>query len=172
MVTKEAILEVLRAINDPEMPINIIDLGIVENVEIEAVANSVASAPGAERGGGTRIVIDLLPTFVGCPALHAIEEEVRQRVGALPGVDQIMVHFHFDPPWTVDRITASGREALKRVGVTVPGDEQAAAPECPICGSSAVHLESPFGPTRCRMIYYCDACRSSFEHLKRVRLSH
>lgn len=161
MVTKEAVLEVLRTIHDPEMPISIVDLGIVADVRIEP-----DTAPDA--GTRTSVQIDLLPTFIGCPALHAIEEAVQQRIGALPGVAQLEVHFRFDPPWTVDRISAAGRAALKAIGVTVPGSTGTSEPQCPFCGSSAVKLESRFGPTRCRMIYYCSSCKSSFEHMKRV----
>lgn len=165
MVTKEAVIEVLHTIDDPEMPINIVDLGIVEDVRIEP-GTSVDSSLGAS------VSIDLLPTFVGCPALHVIAEEVRRRLEALPEVARVAVHFRFDPPWTVDRISAAGRTALEKFGVTVPSasvpEAEAPAPQCPFCGSSAVHLESPFGPTRCRMIYYCTSCRNSFEHLKRV----
>jgi ring-1,2-phenylacetyl-CoA epoxidase subunit PaaD len=154
MVSQEAILEVLHTIHDPEMPISIVDLGIVKEVRIDA---------------GASVRIDLLPTFVGCPALHAIETEIRQRVGKLSGVAEVVARFQFDPPWSVDRITARGREALRAVGITVP-EAGAQAPPCPFCGSSAVQLESPFGPTRCRMIYYCSSCRNSFEHVKRVGL--
>jgi ring-1,2-phenylacetyl-CoA epoxidase subunit PaaD len=163
MVSKEAVFDVLRTIDDPEMPINIVDLGIVEDVRIE---------PGTRADGnsGTSLVIDLLPTFIACPALYVIEEEVRRRVGALPGVAQVAVQFRCDPPWTVDRISEAGREALASFGVTVPSPNAAGvpAPQCPFCGSSNVHQESPFGPTRCRMIYYCNSCRNPFEHLKRV----
>ena len=169
MVTKEAVLQVLHTINDPEMPISIVDLGIVENVEIEASASRDALAPRVAGPSCAKVIIDLLPTFIGCPALQAIEEEVRRRVGAVPGVAQAVVHFRFDPPWTVDRISPRGREALRQIGVTVPDQQQPAAPSCPFCGSAGVHLESPFGPTRCRMIYYCDSCRNSFEHMKSVR---
>jgi ring-1,2-phenylacetyl-CoA epoxidase subunit PaaD len=177
MVSKEAVLEVLRTINDPEMPISIVDLGIVANVEIKTRASELAAAPASEVGlaardetsPGTTVTIDLLPTFIGCPALHAIEEQVRQQVSALLGVAETIVHFRFDPPWDVDRISPSGREALRQFGVTVPEEEQPASPQCPYCGSSEVQLESTFGPTRCRMIYYCNACRNPFEHMKSVR---
>src|SRR5712691_10000236 len=104
MVSKGAVLEVLRTIDDPEMPISIVDLGIVEDVRIELGLATYAGAKASVR-------IDLLPTFVGCPALHAIEEEVRRRISALPGVAQVEVHFRFDPLWTVSRISAAGREA-------------------------------------------------------------
>jgi ring-1,2-phenylacetyl-CoA epoxidase subunit PaaD len=164
MVNREAVLDVLRTINDPEMPISIVDLGLVEAVRVDSTAQSET--------GGVRVEIDVLPTFVGCPALHVIEEEVRKRVGALGGVSEVDVQFHFDPPWTPDRISTAGREALGKVGVTVPPEssQPAAEPSCPFCGSSAVQLESPFGPTRCRMIYYCESCRNPFEHMKRVSI--
>ena len=165
MVSKGAVFDVLHRINDPEMPINIVDLGIVEDVRIETGTASTGSS-------GATVAIDLLPTFIGCPALQAIEEEVRRRVGALPGVAQVAVHFRCDPPWTVDRISEAGREALATFGLTVPSPKAPEAgdpaPRCPFCGSSDVNLESPFGPTRCRMIYHCSSCRNSFEHLKRV----
>ena len=160
MVNQETIRDVLHTIDDPEMPISIVDLGLVESITVEP-------------GEPARVRIDLLPTFVGCHALPAIEAEVRRRVGALPGVGAIAVRFRFDPPWTVDRISAAGRERLRATGITVPGQEDAAAaaeaaPRCPFCGSADVHQENAFGPTRCRMIYYCGACRNPFEHLKRV----
>jgi ring-1,2-phenylacetyl-CoA epoxidase subunit PaaD len=166
MVTREAVLDVLQTIDDPEMPINIVDLGIVESVRVEADA----------AGGETRVAIEILPTFVGCPALPVIEEEVRKRVGELSGVGRVEVQFRFDPPWSVDRISQAGRERLRRFGLTVPTSGKLAIasetpePRCPICGSAAVILENQFGPTRCRMIYYCEACKNPFEHLKRLEI--
>ncbi len=161
MVSHEAVLAALRTVDDPEMPINIVDLGIVEAVRIE------------DEAAGGRVAIDILPTFVGCPALARIEEDIRQRVGRLSGVGQVDVHFRYDPPWTVDRISAAGRESLRKFGVTVPRLKEQCpaeepAPQCPYCGSLAVQLESSFGPTRCRMIYHCESCRNPFEHLKRI----
>lgn len=151
MVTRNAVHDTLRMVNDPEMPISIVDLGIVEAVGVE----------------GGHVTVDLLPTFVGCHALPAIEDDVRKRLGAVPGVESVAVRFHYDPPWTVDRISPAGREALQRVGITVagPNDEP---PQCPFCRSTDVSQESAFGPTRCKMIYHCLACRNPFEHLKRL----
>ncbi len=202
MVIVETIWDVLRTIDDPEMPISIVDLGIVENVQIEESGEATErrsdggseseAACSSERVLGlVQIQIEILPTFVGCPALPMIEAEIRQKVGALPGVSGIAVRFVNDPPWTVDRISEPGREALRAHGVTVPErggvcgpastENQSHAPvvpltlsganaavPCPFCESSATHLDSAFGPTRCRMIYYCEACKNSFEHLKRV----
>ncbi|MEE9131184.1 MAG: 1,2-phenylacetyl-CoA epoxidase subunit PaaD [Phycisphaerales bacterium] len=170
MIDTESIMDVLREIPDPEMPISIVDLGLVEDVRIETNGDSAV------------VSIDVLPTFVGCPALPMIENEIRTKVGAVEGVGEVSVQFIYDPPWSVDRISDGGRQSLAAHGVTVPEhgskldvpghgakvELRTSAITCPFCGSNETRLDSPFGPTRCRMIYYCEACRNSFEHMKRV----
>jgi len=218
MVTRDDILAQLRAIDDPEMPISIVDLGIVEDIRIADAHDDdrgpAGGGPGGDRrldtpnefggsgGGGAGVEIDILPTFIGCPALSVIEEEITQRVGRLDGVGRVRVRFLFEPPWSVDRISPRGRASLAGIGVTVPDrtapgdpgdpskpidpadpgdpgkpvDNAHRAPPartegpvvCPFCESSRTRMTSPFGPTRCRMIYYCDACKNSFEHMKRL----
>ncbi len=170
MIDTEAIMDVLREIPDPEMPISIVDLGLVEDVRIETNGDSAV------------VSIDILPTFVGCPALPMIETEIRTKVGAVEGVGEVSVRFIYDPPWSVDRISDEGRQSLAAHGVTVPEhgskldvpghgstvELRTSAIACPFCGSNETRLDSQFGPTRCRMIYYCEACKNSFEHMKRV----
>jgi ring-1,2-phenylacetyl-CoA epoxidase subunit PaaD len=173
MLTADDVREALRSVPDPEMPISIVDLGIVHDVRVERA------------GDGQRVEIDLIPTFVGCPALDVIEQDVRRRLLAAPTVREVVVRFLHSPAWSADRISAAGRESLRRHGVVVPrpgacgaaADREAAMPvtltvaeseptPCPYCGSDRTQRESIFGPTRCRMIYYCDACRNSFERIK------
>jgi len=172
----DQIQSVLRDIQDPEMPISIIDLGIIDGVE--------------ESNGA--VTIRLLPTFVGCPALDMLTRDIAEKTGALAGVSGVNVQIIHDPPWTPERISDAGREQLRRFGVTVPqrgGTEKCASEPsigglgsaggaafvplgmttkvaCPFCGADRTRLENVFGPTRCRMIYYCDACRNPFEHMK------
>ncbi len=153
MVTRQDILEVLKTIDDPEMAINIVDLGLVDKVELN------------EDGS---LSIDILPTFVGCHALPVIEGQIRQRLAGLPGVKSVEVYTRYSPPWKVDRITPAGRERLRSHGIAVPESQSEEHPRCPWCGSTSVREESPFGPTRCRTIWYCDSCRNPFEQLKRV----
>jgi ring-1,2-phenylacetyl-CoA epoxidase subunit PaaD len=159
MVTEADVLAVLRTVNDPEMPISIVELGIVDAVHVSPTAL-----------GRAAVGIEVLPTFVGCPALPVIEDEIRKKVSRLADVADVRISFKFSPAWTVDRISAAGRESLRKFGITVPGAELDAPPRCPVCGSTDVRLESSFGPTRCRMIYHCEACLNPFEHLKRVSL--
>jgi len=170
--SRDDIFSVLRTIPDPEMPISIVDLGLIESVRAE--------------NGSVEVV--MLPTFIGCPALDMIASDVKAKVGAIADITNVDVRWVFDPPWSVDRITPAGRESLRAHGVTVPerggvlpvaghiigidGHNlvklKTSAVPCPYCGSRSTTLESPFGPTRCRTIYYCETCKNSFEHLKRV----
>ena len=168
MLDNQTIMDVLRTIPDPEMPISIVDLGLVERLDIQENSACVS--------------IDILPTFVGCPALPMIEKDIRTKVQAIEGVKEVVVRFVYDPPWSVDRISDVGRKSLAEHGVTVPetgsklpvpGHDgtvtlHTSAIACPFCESNNTRLESSFGPTRCRMIYYCDDCRNTFEHMKRV----
>jgi len=167
MVIDDGILPSVHAaladIPDPELPCSIVDLGLVEAVTVDA---------------GGHVDITLLPTFTGCPALDMIANDVTRLVGDLDEVESCRVHWVFDPPWSTDRITEAGRTQLKAHGVTVPtcGGEPAGssvefrttAVACPWCGSHETRLDSPFGPTRCRTIQYCEACQNTFEHMKRL----
>ena len=169
MVTDhKTILETLKTIPDPEMPISIVDLGLIDDVRIDR---------GDET---TTITVDLLPTFIGCPALDMIKGDIEAKLGTLDDVGEIVVNEIHDPAWTVDRISDAGRASLKEHGVTVPErgghldvpghagavEMRTSAVACPFCGSNSTTLDSPFGPTRCRMIFYCNACRNSFERMK------
>ena len=105
-----------------------------------------------------------------------LEREIVEKVGGLDGVDRVGVRFVFQPPWSVDRISDAGRKSLEEIGVTVPGRKpseqqtvQIGLPvPCPFCKATETHMTRAYGPTRCRMIYYCDACKNSFEHMKRI----
>ena len=164
MVTHDAIMDRLRPILDPEMPISIVDLGLIEAVRIETENDK------------TCVAVDVLPTFVGCPALDMIRSDIERSLEAMDDVDSVDVTFLHAPPWSVDRITEVGRASLREHGVTVPQPGQDAdkvtlqisAIPCPFCDSRSTRLESPFGPTRCRSVYYCPACKNTFEHMKRV----
>lgn len=197
MVSRADVMQVLRTIDDPEMPINIVDLGIVADVrESNPIETASRQAHPPDSQSRPTIEIDITPTFVGCPALDVLQREIERRVSAQAACD-VRVRFTHDPPWSVERISDAGREALRRHGVTVPargkgacgthasespalvpltrkpqtGVELHASMEsvaCPYCNSPNTRLESPFGPTRCRSIYYCDACRNLFEHMKPI----
>ena len=146
VVDESAVWAALDQVPDPEIPaVSILDLGMVESIEV---------APNGIR-------VELLPTFVGCPALDAIRDAVEGRLGAFGR--PLRVEFGFRVPWTSDRITPAGRDKLRASGFAPP-DEAA----CPYCGSANVVFDNLFGPTQCRSLRYCRSCRQPFESFKPV----
>jgi ring-1,2-phenylacetyl-CoA epoxidase subunit PaaD len=140
----------LADVTDPEIPaLSIVDLGIVHRAEV---------------GSDGAIHVELLPTFVGCPAIEVIQSAVRDRLQAFGR--PVEVDVSFEVPWTSDRISANGREALRRSGFAPPGD--LAAVHCPYCDSARVAMDSLFGPTLCRSLFYCRDCRQPFEAFKPI----
>jgi len=98
-----ALLDALRDVQDPEMPVNIVDLGIVYGVRRD--------------GGG--VAVDLTFTAMGCPASEFILDDVRERLLREPGVREVAVNVVWDPPWTAARMTQAGRDALEMWGLAV-----------------------------------------------------
>ena len=150
--TRATVLAALADVADPEIPaISIVDLGVVHAVEVDA-------------GPAGAIRIELLPTFIGCPALDLIESTVVERMAAFGR--PVEVEFVRSVPWTSERISATGRVALRRSGLAPPSDP--ADVRCPYCDSGRVAMDSAFGPTQCRSLYYCRDCRQPFEAFKAV----
>jgi len=156
--TVDQVWAALAGVPDPEIPaISIVDLGIVHRVTV---------------GGG--VGVELLPTFIGCPALDVIRDAVRERLVALAPGATIDVRFTFAEPWTSDRITPTGREQLRRSGFAPPAPGGAELVQlmprvaCPYCGSRRTRLENSFGPALCRATHYCADCRQPFEAFKPV----
>ena len=97
------LLDALRDVQDPEMPLSIVDLGLVY---------------GVERDAG-RVSVDLTFTAMGCPASDFILEDVRDRLLQEAGVEEVVVNVVWDPPWSAARITPDGRDALVAWGVAI-----------------------------------------------------
>jgi ring-1,2-phenylacetyl-CoA epoxidase subunit PaaD len=92
------------------------------------------------------------------------DAEAQAEEAVLKAIPSAVVTFRHDPPWSTERITEPGKEGLRRFGIAPPDD----VVRCPRCGSEQVLAENLFGPTRCRAIYYCRACRSPFEAFKAI----
>lgn len=156
---ESAVWAALHDVHDPEIPtISVVDLGVVRTVQTEE--------------GSVRV--ELLPTFVGCPAIEVMRAAVEDRLGAF--ADDVTVEISYAEPWTSDRITDEGRRVLRESGFAPPaplGTTLSILPilpvaQCPYCGSRNTTLENAFGPTLCRAIYHCTDCRQPFEQFKEV----
>ena len=142
-----AVLQALTAVEDPEMPVSIVDLGMVRRVTVS---------------GGAAIV-QLAPTFLACPARWLVEAEVKQSVTRVPNVTECDVVW-LQGGWSGADVTEAGRRALAGAGLAVPGVDGTVA--CPFCGSRDASGTASFGSAVCRSAAFCPACRTPFEVLK------
>jgi ring-1,2-phenylacetyl-CoA epoxidase subunit PaaD len=158
MVTAEVVWDALAEIPDPEIPtVSLVDLGVVREVEVEA----------------GRVRVEFTPTFLGCPAVEVMRDLMAERIRGLGAEPQIEVSTN---GWSTDRITEEGRRKLRESGFAPPSGSgavtllqiQTGKHPCPYCDSEDTRLENLFGPTPCRSIRYCNACRQPFEQFKTI----
>ncbi len=165
MQVEAAVWAALDGVPDPEIPaVSVIEMGMIRDVSVV--------------DGKAHVTV--LPTFTGCPAIEIIVKDVAAAIGETDGIRSVEVETSFDPPWTPERITSVGRSKLEAFGIAPPAEERVGVPvliadirlpekaRCPFCGSTDTHNEMLFGPTPCRAVYYCDACRNPFEQFKPV----
>lgn len=159
MITEQAIWSELEKIRDPEIPVlSLVEMRIIRRVSVEDDAVSVL----------------ISPTFVGCPALEHMKDEIRSRLHAI-GFGRVNIELTFSPPWSTDMLDDATREKLNVFGIAPPpryGQDLAATlaqpVPCPFCHSERTRPESPFGPTLCKQIFFCETCRQGFERFKPV----
>lgn len=102
-VAEPDVWKALSGVTDPEIPVSLVDLGMIYRVEVE----------------GATVRVDLTFTSMGCPAMDMILDDVREAVGALPGVKAVEVEVVWSPPWTKARLTDRGRTLLKATGLAL-----------------------------------------------------
>jgi len=165
ITTEQDVWDALQEVCDPEIPaISIVDLGIVRRIGVRDDA----------------VEVEIMPTFIACPAIGIICDDVRVRLRDFATV--IDVRVTYEESWTSERITPQGRENLRAAGYAPPvtpapslglGDHlfplalHPAVP-CPFCDGRHTRMENPFGPSLCRSIFYCPDCKQPFEHFKSV----
>lgn len=159
-LTSNEVYSAIHTVSDPEIPsISVVDLGIITDVEVTQDAVNVR----------------MTPTFVGCPAIEVMRSDVEQAVQNIAGTRRVNVVVNFDIPWDTNRVTEAGRKALLQHGLAPPVEysfelelDVLQHTACPFCGSTDTVLKSPFGPTLCRSLHYCNTCKQGFEGFKPV----
>lgn len=147
----------LEEVKDPEIPVlSLVDLGVITEVEIN----------------GAKVKIELTPTFAGCPAMEVMKTEITDKLKS-KGVAEVEVEISFRVPWSSEFISEKGKKALKQYGFAPPPSnklftdlEILETAICPRCDGTNTIMKSPFGPTLCRSIYYCNDCKEAFEQFK------
>jgi len=87
---EERIVSAIRTVYDPELPVNVYDLGLIYSIEQEKAGS---------------VCIQMTLTAPGCPVAHSFPGTVQESVLRVPGVTEVKVELVWDPPWTQDRMT-------------------------------------------------------------------
>ena len=95
-LTEDQVIDVLRECFDPEIPVNIVDLGLIYGIQIQL----------------PRVEVKMTLTAIGCPLAGEVMSDVREHLLTLPGVDDAGVDLVYDPPWTPDRMSEEARWEL------------------------------------------------------------
>ncbi len=157
MVTRAQILEWLEEVKDPEIPvISLIDLGVITDIEILE----------------NKVLVKMTPTFAGCPAMDYMQKDVVDVLQS-KGIEHVETKVSFETQWSSNLITEKGRVALKQFGLAPPRKHNRLIDidilehtPCPYCDSTETELKTPFGPTLCRSMHYCNSCKQAFEQFK------
>ena len=100
-VTQDEVLSALKQCYDPEIPVNIVDLGLIYGVRFDAAPNDQQD-----------VTVDMTLTAQGCPSHVEIEQQVKARVEQMPGVRNANVNVVWNPPWTPERLSPDARKQL------------------------------------------------------------
>ena len=96
MPTRDEVVEALRHVEDPELGMDIVDLGLLYDVEID----------------GAKVKVTHSLTSMGCPAGPMIQEDIERVIRQIPGVEDVESELTFDPPWTPDRMSDDAKFIL------------------------------------------------------------
>lgn len=100
---RERLLDALREVEDPEIPISVVDMGLI--VDLDVVDGQVH--------------VDITFTAMGCPAVDMILDDVRERLLREPDVDSVRIDIVWDPIWTADRVSEEGKAAMRECGISI-----------------------------------------------------
>jgi len=103
MPTEEQIMGAISEVYDPEIPVNIVDLGFIYGVQVD--------------GGDVKVSMTL--TVPGCPMHQVLTRQVEEAVKKVEGVENVEVTLTFEPRWTVDKISDAGKEKLRSMGYNI-----------------------------------------------------
>jgi metal-sulfur cluster biosynthetic enzyme len=92
----DRVIEALRHVNDPELGINVVDLGLIYDVAIE----------------GDTVRVEYTLTTMGCPIGPMIEEQIRQVIDPIEGIEKVDAEMTLSPPWTPDKMSEEAKAAL------------------------------------------------------------
>jgi len=103
MVTRAEVRDALKEVRDPEIPINIVDLGLIYEIEVEDAT----------------VHVDMTLTTMGCPIADYFLQEAKKAVESVDGVEEASVELVWDPPWSPEKATEDGKAQLQALGISI-----------------------------------------------------
>lgn len=158
LLTEDDVWTLLEDVKDPEVPaISVVELGIIRGVHWD----------------GKKLVVDVTPTYSGCPATELIEQLICEAVKGA-GFPEPVINRILTPAWSTDWITAEGKEKLREFGIAPPEESSGKLSllggtnvvACPHCDSKDTEQVSEFGSTACKALYRCRECLEPFDYFK------
>jgi ring-1,2-phenylacetyl-CoA epoxidase subunit PaaD len=152
-----AVWNLAAAVVDPEVPVlTIEDLGVLRHVAVR----------------GSAVVVEITPTYSGCPAVDAIRDDIAEALHDA-GYTDVVVRSVLAPAWTTDWMSEAGRARLEEYGIAAPAPRGIGGTvslglgiRCPHCGSMHTRELSRFGSTSCKALYVCQRCQEPFDYFK------
>ncbi len=105
MASEAQIFEAMKQVEDPELGVNVVDLGLLYGVEQE--------------DDGRRVVLDMTLTSAACPLTDMIEGATNAALVGLDGIEEVGINWVWSPPWGTDRLTEDGKLALRAMGFAI-----------------------------------------------------
>lgn len=154
------IYRLLEQVRDPEIPLlSVVDMAIIRQVEVQPEV----------------VTVTITPTYSGCPAMDMIAQDIRRTLTE-SGIKRVEIRTQLSPAWSTDWMSDIAKEKLRQSAIAPPGkvadEELVPFPRkkiaCPFCDSKQTKLQSEFGSTACKALYFCDACHQPFELFKAI----
>ncbi|MFB9804093.1 1,2-phenylacetyl-CoA epoxidase subunit PaaD [Haladaptatus pallidirubidus] len=105
---EKRVWDALYAIEDPEMPISIVDLGLIYGVQCDEGGDA-----------GTQATVIMTLTYTGCPARKMLTEEIEETVAGVSGVESTDLELVWNPPWSIEMVTEQGKDDLREFGLSI-----------------------------------------------------
>ncbi len=102
--TKETLLEALKVVKDPEIPVNVVDLGLIYNVDIKE---------------GGEVDVEMTLTSMGCPVQDMIQADAELACMKVDGVKKVNVEFVWSPPWSPEKMSDDGKKQMRMFGFNI-----------------------------------------------------
>ena len=102
--SKETLLEALKVVKDPEIPVNVVDLGLIYNVDVKE---------------GGEVDVEMTLTSMGCPVQDMIQADAELACMKVEGVKKVNVEFVWSPPWSPEKMSDDGKKQMRMFGFNI-----------------------------------------------------